>query len=745
MISSFGLSEIGELSLFLASGFAGAQMLSAFWGVIAHQRRGEILAQVTQSLSFGFIVLAFFTLMTAFVVSDFSLYSVALHGHRDMPLLYRICAVWGHHEGSLLLWTLFSSGIGIGFIIQLRDSPWLPRLLSIQGLLTFLFLLFLGLSSNPFEKLPFLLPEGEALNPLLQDRALSFHPPILYLGYVGMSALYTFAVVGLWKGALDKAWYQSLRFWALGAWGFLTLGIAMGSWWAYYELGWGGWWFWDPVENASLIPWLSATAFLHTLRAAEQSGAMRLWTLVLGILTFGLCLLGTFLVRSGLITSIHAFALDPERGTWILGIISIVMGLSITLLILRGKVLISKTPVIVSNISFWMLLNSLILMIGLFTVIWGTFYPLILQSWNGTQISVGPPFYESTFVPLMMPLLGLMGGISYLYAKDKSQALQNLSYAGVGALITIVLALAYIHPQSVMVILGLVLVGWLFGGTLRWGILTKFKLPGIFAHIGLGVSILGMIFSTIGKDSGMVALKEGEKAQLGRYEFNLQGITGGQGPNYVFEEASIALSKEGSHLGILRPERRLYWPNDVPLHETAIWSNILTDVYVVLNEDLGEGSRLLRLTIYPFVSLIWIGCIIMAFSALIWALSRILLRRSVSILLMVLFLGSPCFGASPEARALFEEVRCPVCIGQSVADSGSEESIEIKSFIEESLKDGKTFEDIKSALIQKYGTQILLNPTFDSNTYLLWWVPFLIFALGAFILGGIFLRQRVQS
>ena len=715
------LSEVGELSLFLATGFAGAQMLAAFWGVQAQARRGEVLAQVTQFISFAFIVVAFFTLMTAFVISDFSLYSVALHGHRDMPLLYRLCAVWGHHEGSLLLWVLFSSGLGMGFWGQLKNSPWLPRLLSIQGFLTFLFLLFLTLSSNPFEKLPFVLPEGESLNPLLQDRALSFHPPILYLGYVGMSALYTFALAALWKGQVDSIWFAALRIWALGAWAFLTLGIAMGSWWAYYELGWGGWWFWDPVENASLIPWLSATAFLHTLRSANQQGSLRLWTLVLGILTFGLCLSGTFLVRSGLITSVHAFALDPERGVWILSIMVLVIGLAMGLFSFRGKSLISHTPIAVTNTSSWMLINSLIIMMGLFTVLWGTFYPLLLQSWNGIQISVGAPFYEATFVPLMMPLLLLMGALPLLYSHGKSEALANLSYVGVGALIALSIALTVIHPQSILVLLGLILLGWLWGGTLRWGQLTRFRLPGIAAHFGFGLSILGMMLSTLGKDTDLVMLKEGQTATLGQYEFTLQGVTGGQGPNYVFEEASIALSKTGKPLGLLKPERRLYWPNNVPLHETAIWTNILTDVYVVLNEVVGEGTRLLRLTIYPFVSLIWMGAGIMALGVLLWILSHF---RRPCFVIVLLVLSASLEASSNQAKTLFEEIRCPVCIGQSVADSTSEEALEIKSFIETSLDQGQSPDSIKSALVVRYGERILLNPPININTYLLWGMPF---------------------
>ncbi|MEB3701419.1 Cytochrome c-type biogenesis CcmF and CcmH domain-containing protein [Candidatus Bealeia paramacronuclearis] len=738
------LSELGELCLVLATGFSGAQMIGSFWGVVKSQRRGEVLGQVSQMLSFSFLGVAFFTLMWAFVVSDFSLYSVALHGHRDMPLLYRICAVWGHHEGSLLLWTLFSSSIGVGFIFQLKSSLWLSRLLAIQGMLTFLFLLFLLLSSNPFEKLPFLLPEGESLNPLLQDRALSFHPPILYAGYVGMASLYTFAFAALWRGDIDKDWTLALRPWALGAWGFLTLGIAMGSWWAYYELGWGGWWFWDPVENASLIPWLSATAFLHTLRTLQNTGSLKLWTLSLGILTFGLCLLGTFLVRSGLITSVHAFALDPERGIWIFSILLVVMGLAVGFLMIRARNFISTLPLSFLQYSGWMVVNSLVLMVGLLTVIWGTFYPLILQSWNGSQISVGPPFYEATFVPMMMPLLLIMGALPFMSWTGKSQNLQNLSYSGVGALIFLGLGLFWVHPQSLMVLLGLTLLGWLFAGTLRWGKLTQLKVPGAFAHFGFGISILGMMLSTLGKESTMLSLQENVPARIGHYELTLQGITGGQGPNYVFEEATLVLSKNGDFKGYLRPERRLYWPNNVPLHETAIWSNVFTDVYVVLNEELPGGGRLIRATIYPFVSFIWMGCLIMALGALVWVISNLRLpsRCFLKVQTASLFFLFSLNATSPEARALFEEIRCPVCIGQSVVDSGSEESLEIKSFIETSLNKGFSQEEIKQNLVLKYGERILLNPPFNANTYFLWGTPFaLVFLVG----GGFvirFLRRR---
>lgn len=591
------LSELGNFLLAMGVGFASVQVLASTYGIYKNNARYLALGRVATYLQGGFILSAFLTLIVAFLVCDFSLLLVSLHDHSQLPWYYRMAASWGNHEGSLLLFVLILSVMGVAQAVFLKNPLFRGRVLTSQGFLIFLFLIFLWISSNPFTALPFSLIEGQSLNPLLQDRGLLFHPPLLYLGYVGFSAPFSMAIAALWGEEEGQAWARLARPWALFSWCALTAGITLGSWWAYYELGWGGWWFWDPVENASFMPWLAGTALLHTLR----TGQLYRWSLFLSLLTFGLSLVGTFLVRSGLITSIHSFAQDPERGLYILYLLGLIMGVGFFLWAWKAPRL-SRAPLVLISRQGALLMNSLLMCMGLLTVFLGTFYPLWSDFFWGKTVAIGAPYFERTFIPLMVPLFILLP-IGCLYRAKGESLLPLLIMPLTATLGMIVLVLYGFYPLSLWAFTGIMAAVWIIGGTGVAYRQRRLSLGPTLAHIGVGLSLLGVSVGGGLRTDEMAILGLGEALNVGDTALTLQEVQQGKGDTYLYERAVL------SYGGSVRvaPEKRLYQPQNTLLSKTAIYTNGLKDLYVILGPYQGNGRWLIRASSIPLAPWIWIG------------------------------------------------------------------------------------------------------------------------------------------
>ncbi len=783
------LSEFGNFFLIMALGFACVQVLASFWGAVSknsgllrsktHRNDGWgetspdrlcegdspkqsslspylTLGRVAALLQGGFMSAAFLTLIIAFVSCDFSIATVAFHDHTQLPWYYRMAATWGNHEGSLLFFVLILSGMSIALTTLLQDPLLKARALSIQGLLTLLFLLFLILTSNPFTVLPFTLPEGNSLNPLLQDRGLLIHPPLLYLGYVGFSAPFSLTIAALWGEENVQTWDTIVRPWVLFAWGTLTAGIALGSWWAYYELGWGGWWFWDPVENASFMPWLAGTALLHTLRTET----LYQWSLFLSLLTFGLSLLGTFLVRSGLITSVHSFAQDPTRGFFILCLLGGIMGFAFFIWIWKAPRLQSP-PLQLFSRQGALFLNSLLLTVGLATVLLGTLYPLWSDwIWN-EKIAIGAPYFERTLIPLMVPLLVLIP-VGSVFRKKEESLFQLLITPLIATLGAAVLLLFVLSPTSLWAFTGIVVATWVLGGTMVSFTKKRLALGPTLAHFGVGVALLGVSVGGGFRSDETRILGIKENLEVGGIKITLQQVQQGKGPTYLYEKA--VLTTPG---GVVTPEKRLYQPQNSLMSETAILTNGLKDIYVILGPYQGDNRWLIRASSIPLAPWIWSGGFLMVLGAFFSFIGSIrfsgLLRRCTPrndgggvvivtpvksggkqssikpkhlLFLIFLFLPTASWAEEPlesRAHALYKEVRCPECAGQSIAESESPESIALRGFIVEQLKDGRSDEVIRDELRTLFGEDILFRPPFEAKTLFLWLAPFGLFFLIIFL------------
>jgi cytochrome c-type biogenesis protein CcmF len=632
--------ELGSFALLMAGVVALLLALIPLWGVLSRQVHWQMLAPTLALAQMVSLLVSFACLMTAFLSNDFSLRYVAEHSNSLLPWYYQMSAVWGGHEGSLLLWVTILSLWSGGVAIFGRALPldMLARVLSILGMVSVAMIAFIVFTSSPFHHLlPELPVDGADLNPLLQDFGLIVHPPMLYMGYVGCAVPFAFALAGLWAGRLDSAWTRWSRPWALGAWSFLTMGIALGSWWAYYELGWGGWWFWDPVENASFMPWLASTALLHSLAVSEKRGVFKAWTVLLAILAFALSLLGTFLVRSGVLTSVHAFAADPERGLFILAILVVVVGGSLLLFALRGWKLTAE-----SRYSLWsretlLMVNNLILVVATSVVLLGTLYPLIADAFGLGRLSVGPPYFNTLFVPLAWLLLVFMAVAPVTTWKQQSPRHRSaLLWPMVAVLLTASLAgggvwLLWAGKHGLMTGLTALLCVWVQGlllwdlwqktttATSRWqGLL---RLPRsywgmVWAHSGLLVLIMGITLTTHLSIERDVALKVGESVELAGYRFHFEGIKAIRGPNYDATEARFSVY-DGRHLvATLHPEKRIYLAQRQALTEAAIDGSLLRDLYVALGEPLDatnpQGAWAVRVYCKPFVRLLWVGALLMA-------------------------------------------------------------------------------------------------------------------------------------
>ncbi len=642
------IPEIGHLALILAA--LVALLLGTLPLIGAHRNNAAWIAfsRPAASAMALLVTIAFACLTWAFVVNDFSVVYVAQHSNSLLPVEYRMAAVWGGHEGSLLLWMLMLSWWAYAVRLLSAGLPdaMVARVLGTLGLVAFGFMLFILFTSNPFMRLLPGAAEGRDLNPLLQDPGLIIHPPLLYMGYVGFSVAFAFAIAALLSGKLDAAWARWSRPWTSAAWVFLTLGIAMGSWWAYYELGWGGWWFWDPVENASFMPWLVGTALLHSLAVTEKRGSFKNWTVLLAISAFSLSLLGTFLVRSGVLTSVHAFATDPARGVFILAFLVAVIGSSLTLFAWRApKVGLGGRFGLVSRESM-LLTNNVLLVVATGTVLLGTLYPLIVDALGVGKISVGPPYFNAVFVPVMSPILFLVG--IGLFARWKAasipEILRLLRWAAVVAVI-VAIALPLLYGQwKALTALGLLLAAWTAAsaavnfidrvqktrGTRSW-IAAALAQPRSFfgmhlAHLGVAVFVVGVTMVSSYEQEKDIKLAPGDTVDVAGYHFTFNGVKAVQGPNYVAAQGDFDLAVDGRFLRKMAPEKRNYHSSAMPMTEAAIDASLWRDVYVSLGEpinpDQPEGEWAVRVYYKPFVDWIWGGCVLMALGGLIALLDR---------------------------------------------------------------------------------------------------------------------------
>ncbi len=627
------IAELGHFSLIVAMVIACVQATLPLFGAHNNNISLQAISSPAALIQFLLVALSFACLTFSFINSDFSVLAVAQNSHSLKPLLYKITGVWGNHEGSLLLWILILTGFGAAVAIFGTNLPpaLKARVLSVQAMIGIGFFGFILFTSNPFERILPAPIEGAGLNPLLQDPGLAIHPPFLYLGYVGFSMAFSFAVAALIEGKVDPAWARWVRPWTLAAWCFLTTGITLGSWWAYYELGWGGFWFWDPVENASFMPWLAGTALLHSSIVAERRDTLKSWTILLAILTFSLSLLGTFIVRSGVLTSVHAFATDPERGLYILLFLIFVIGGSLFLYALRSPKL--KAGGLFAPISreSALVFNNLILTTSCATILLGTLYPMFLDGITGEKISVGPPFFNGTFGPLMIPLFITMviGPLLPWKRADLIGVIQRLSL--ILAIALLISMITWIRMGgSLMAGAGLGLASWLIIGSFV-PIFEKLKLFRIstkdsflrflhiprsvwgmtFAHLGVGFVLLGITVLLSWQIERTEIMKPGDSINLGKYSLIFNGVTNLAGPNYTAERATFSVIKGEKEITRLFPEQRTYIGSPMITTEAGIKATISGDVYAVIGDSNGSGEWAVRAYFKPFVHWIWIGAFFM--------------------------------------------------------------------------------------------------------------------------------------
>jgi cytochrome c-type biogenesis protein CcmF len=636
MIPELGLFSL-VLALLVAIVQAALPLLAAHRRSAAYSPAWLALARPAAIAQALLVSSAFGCLVAAFVGNDFSVIYVAQHSNSLLPLAYRVAAVWGGHEGSLLLWLLMLSlwAVAVALLSKQLPEVMVARVLGVLGLVAIGFLLFMLLTSSPFDRLLPAAAEGRDLNPLLQDPGLVFHPPMLYMGYVGFSVAFAFSIAALLSGQLDAAWARWSRPWTVAAWIFLTLGIALGSAWAYYELGWGGWWFWDPVENASFMPWLVGTALIHSLAVTEKRGSFKNWTVMLAIGAFSLSLLGTFLVRSGVLTSVHAFATDPKRGIFILTFLVVVIGGSLALFAWRApKVGLGGRFGLISRESL-LLTNNVLLAVAAGSVLLGTLYPLAVDALSGNKLSVGPPYFNAIFAPLMVPLLFLVGIGPFARWKHASVAdlARTLRWAFVAAaLVAVAVPFLYGH-WSALVALGILLAAWIAFST-ALNILARVRATGRLAqpphfygmhlaHLGIAVFVVGVTLVKGYEVEKDIKMAVNDSVEIGGYSVTFRGVNEVQGPNYVARQGQMELAKDGKLLRTLTPEKRNYASSGMPMTEAAIDTGFARDVYVSLGEALDDqGTWSVRVYHKPFVDWIWGGCLLMALGGILAIVDR---------------------------------------------------------------------------------------------------------------------------
>lgn len=637
------IPELGNFALILAMLLALIQGTLPIIGATRGIPSWIALARPVVQGQFVFIAIAFGCLAYSFINNDFSVLNVASHSNSELPLHFRFAATWGSHEGSLLLWVLLLAGWSVAVSVFSRQLPddMVARVLGVLGLVSVGFLLFLLFTSNPFDRLLPAAVEGSDLNPLLQDPGMVMHPPMLYMGYVGFSVAFAFAIAALLSGQLDAAWARWSRPWTTTAWVFLTIGIMIGSWWAYYELGWGGWWFWDPVENASFMPWLVGTALVHSLAVTEKRGSFKSWTVLLAITAFSLSLLGTFLVRSGVLTSVHAFATDPARGIFILIYLVVVVGFSLTLFAWRApKVGLGGNFHFVSRETM-LLANNVLLLVAAGSVMLGTLYPLLVDALDFGKISVGPPYFEAVFVPLMAPAIFLigLGPIARWKQASLPALVVRLRWAFAISLVSALIMPFFMSEWKPLVSFGLLMALWIITSIFvnikhrlqnsgEGGLFSKLSRQsrsyyGMHcAHLGIAVFIIGVTMVNGYETEKDVRMEIGNIVSIGGYTFRFNGTSNVPGPNYQATKGDIDVLKDGKEIRKLYPEKRTYNASGMVMTEAAIDTGLFRDLYVALGEPLDDSAWVVRVYHKPFVDWIWLGCILMALGGILAVTDR---------------------------------------------------------------------------------------------------------------------------
>ncbi len=639
------IPEIGHFLLWLALGVSLVMGTYPLAGAARGRTDWMALVRPCAYLLVALVTLAYLCLGASFVMNDFSVINVARNSNSSLPLPYRIAASWGSHEGSMLLWVLMLSvwSAAVARFSKGMPMPMVARTLAVMGLISLGFLLFLLLTSNPFDRQFDVPADGRDLNPLLQDPGMVLHPPLLYMGYVGFSVAYAFAIAALIGGNLDTTWARWTRPWTTAAWAFLTIGIALGSWWAYYELGWGGWWFWDPVENASFMPWLVGTALIHSLAVTEKRGSFKSWTVLLAILAFSLSLLGTFLVRSGVLSSVHAFATDPRRGLFILAFLTIAVGASLTLYAWRApKVGLGARFALVSRETA-LLGNNVLLVVATGAVLLGTLYPLLLDALGMGKISVGPPYFDAVFMPLMAPTIFLMGVGPLARWKEASlpDLARRLRWAA-GVSVVVAVATGWLAGRiTLTTTIGLFMAWWIVTSVLtdlyerlhpagstwkdaprRARQIPRAMVGMMVAHLGVAAFCIGVAMVKTYEVERDVKMAVGDTTTINGYTFTFRGTREVPGPNYTATQGLIEVSHDGRRLRDMRPEKRIYRVQTMPMTEAAIATGFTRDLYVSLGEPVGGGEWIVRVYVKPFVDWIWGGCLIMALGGVIAATDR---------------------------------------------------------------------------------------------------------------------------
>jgi cytochrome c-type biogenesis protein CcmF len=629
------IPEIGHFALILALSLALCQGIIPLLGAYRNDDAMMAVGRTAANGQFFFVAFAFACLTWAFVQDDFSVLYVANHSQLALPTVYKVSAVWGAHEGSLLMWILILSvwTVAVGRYSKNLPQPFTARVLGVLGLLSTGFLLFTLLTSNPFERLIPAPMDGGDLNPLLQDPGLAIHPPLLYIGYVGFSVAFAFAIAAMISGDLDRTWARWTRPWTTVAWLFLTLGIALGSWWAYYELGWGGWWFWDPVENASFMPWLVGTALIHSLAVTERRGLFKSWTLLLAIATFSLSLLGTFLVRSGILVSVHAFATDPARGFFILAFLGIVILSALALYAWRAPSLDSAAGFAPLSRETFLLLNNVLLVIAATLVFIGTLAPLVVEVMNAGKISVGAPWFEVAFAFPMLPLIFLLG--LGMHAAWRSQAASPFFRllrvpAFIAVLVGGAIPVLIYGRFGILVTVGSIAAIWIVTSSLmqpyrawRHGVrMTPSVLGMSLAHFGVGLFVIGVATVQAFSIETDRAMRPGETLEIGKYTYEMRELRDVDGPNYFAREAVVEIRRNGEFVAEVRPQKRQYLVQKSPMTEAGIDAGLTRDLFVALGDQIGTDNWSVRVQYKPMIRFIWLGCLVMALGGLVAASDR---------------------------------------------------------------------------------------------------------------------------
>ena len=635
------IPELGHLAMILALCLCLVQATLPLIGAWRGDHQWMSLAQPAAWGQFAFLLFSFICLTYAFMVDDFSVAYVASNSNSALPWYYKFSAVWGAHEGSLLLWALILAGWTFAVAIFSRHLPeeMLARVLAVMGMISIGFLLFLIVTSNPFERLlPNSPVDGRDLNPLLQDFGLIVHPPMLYMGYVGFSVAFAFAIAALLGGKLDAAWARWSRPWTIVAWAFLGIGIALGSWWAYYELGWGGWWFWDPVENASFMPWLVGTALIHSLAVTEKRGVFKSWTVLLAIAAFSLSLLGTFLVRSGVLTSVHAFATDPERGVFILAFLLVVVGGSLALFAVRAPVVKSQVGFGLWSRETLLLVNNIVLIVAAAMILLGTLYPLVLDALTGAKLSVGPPYFNALFLPLMALLMAVISvGVLVRWKDTPLKWLGSMLAPVLVASVVLAVVATFLHGDFHWAVLAVCLLAfWVILAGVR-DILDKTRHKGLIkglpslgrsywgmqmAHFGFAVCALGVVLTSLGSYERDLRMAPGDSVELGGYRFQFEGAVHHEGPNFISDKGTVRVFDGERQIKVLHPEKRLYTVQQATMTEAGIDAGFTRDLFVALGEPLEQGAWAVRIHIKPFVRWIWLGALLMGLGGFLAAADK---------------------------------------------------------------------------------------------------------------------------